>query len=241
MNSFNHYGLGSIGDWLYGSVGGLATDPAAPGFRRIVVRPDAGRHARRREPRPSRPTTATARSSWRRDDGAAAARRDGPRQHRRRGARAARGRRARPRGRRGRLAARGRRDSSAANPTRSSTRSAPGSYRFVVADGTGGPGEPGGPGQTRWARQTGRTGQRRRQNRAADRRRDRAAGADRRVAAPRRVRYRMSEPARVRIAVEQRLRGRWRELRATTVARTCRLEPLDAAGRGTWPPTRHRA
>ncbi|MDO8210455.1 family 78 glycoside hydrolase catalytic domain [Conexibacter sp. CPCC 206217] len=42
MNSFNHYGLGSIGDWLYGSVGGLAPDDAAPGYRRIVVRPTPG-------------------------------------------------------------------------------------------------------------------------------------------------------------------------------------------------------
>ena len=31
MNSFNHYGLGSIGDWLYDEVGGLA--PAAPGLQ----------------------------------------------------------------------------------------------------------------------------------------------------------------------------------------------------------------
>ena len=31
MNSFNHYGLGSIGDWLYDEVGGLA--PQDPGYR----------------------------------------------------------------------------------------------------------------------------------------------------------------------------------------------------------------
>ena len=37
MNSFNHYGLGSIGDWLYDEVGGLA--PAAPGYKRLRVQP----------------------------------------------------------------------------------------------------------------------------------------------------------------------------------------------------------
>jgi alpha-L-rhamnosidase len=42
MNSFNHYGLGSIGDWLYDSVGGLAPDDSAPGYRRMVVKPATG-------------------------------------------------------------------------------------------------------------------------------------------------------------------------------------------------------
>ena len=32
MNSFNHYGLGSIGDWLYDDVGGLA--PAQAGYKK---------------------------------------------------------------------------------------------------------------------------------------------------------------------------------------------------------------
>jgi alpha-L-rhamnosidase len=40
MNSFNHYGLGSVGDWMYQNVGGIA--PAAPGYRRVVVRPRPG-------------------------------------------------------------------------------------------------------------------------------------------------------------------------------------------------------
>ena len=40
MNSFNHYGLGSIGDWLYDEVGGLA--PAAPGYKRLRVQPSTG-------------------------------------------------------------------------------------------------------------------------------------------------------------------------------------------------------
>ncbi|OJF12589.1 family 78 glycoside hydrolase catalytic domain [Couchioplanes caeruleus] len=40
MNSFNHYGLGSVGDWLYRSVGGLA--PAAPGYQRLLIAPKPG-------------------------------------------------------------------------------------------------------------------------------------------------------------------------------------------------------
>ena len=40
MNSFNHYGLGSIGDWLYDEVGGLA--PAAPGYSGCACSPSTG-------------------------------------------------------------------------------------------------------------------------------------------------------------------------------------------------------
>ncbi|WP_030440468.1 alpha-L-rhamnosidase [Actinoplanes subtropicus] len=40
MNSFNHYGLGSVGDWLYRSVGGLA--PAAPGYQQLLISPTPG-------------------------------------------------------------------------------------------------------------------------------------------------------------------------------------------------------
>jgi alpha-L-rhamnosidase len=42
MNSFNHYGLGSIGDWLYDDVGGLAPDDAQPGYRHLIVKPSVG-------------------------------------------------------------------------------------------------------------------------------------------------------------------------------------------------------
>ncbi len=38
MTSFNHYALGAVADWIHRTVAGLA--PAAPGFRRIVVRPE---------------------------------------------------------------------------------------------------------------------------------------------------------------------------------------------------------
>ncbi|RCG32873.1 rhamnosidase [Sphaerisporangium album] len=42
MNSFNHYGLGSVGDWLYRSVGGLGADSADPGYRRLTIAPRPG-------------------------------------------------------------------------------------------------------------------------------------------------------------------------------------------------------
>ncbi|MEV7966193.1 family 78 glycoside hydrolase catalytic domain [Sphaerisporangium sp. NPDC088356] len=42
MNSFNHYGLGSVGDWLYRSVGGLGPDARDPGYRRITIAPRPG-------------------------------------------------------------------------------------------------------------------------------------------------------------------------------------------------------
>ena len=42
MNSFNHYSLGSVGEWLYRDVAGIDTDPAAPGYARIVIRPMPG-------------------------------------------------------------------------------------------------------------------------------------------------------------------------------------------------------
>ena len=40
MTSFNHYALGAVTDWLHRTVAGLA--PAAPGYRRIEVRPRPG-------------------------------------------------------------------------------------------------------------------------------------------------------------------------------------------------------
>ncbi|MDT5041509.1 MAG: alpha-L-rhamnosidase [Actinoplanes sp.] len=40
MNSFNHYGLGSVGDWLYRTVGGVA--PASPGYQKILIAPKPG-------------------------------------------------------------------------------------------------------------------------------------------------------------------------------------------------------
>jgi alpha-L-rhamnosidase len=40
MTSFNHYALGAIADWLHRVVAGLA--PAAPGYRRLMIRPCPG-------------------------------------------------------------------------------------------------------------------------------------------------------------------------------------------------------
>jgi alpha-L-rhamnosidase len=40
MNSFNHYSLGSVGEWLYRYVGGI--DAGTPGYGRIVIRPRPG-------------------------------------------------------------------------------------------------------------------------------------------------------------------------------------------------------
>jgi alpha-L-rhamnosidase len=40
MNSFNHYGLGSVGDFLYRQVGGLG--PASPGYGSLLIAPKPG-------------------------------------------------------------------------------------------------------------------------------------------------------------------------------------------------------
>jgi alpha-L-rhamnosidase len=42
MNSFNHYSLGSCGEWLYGSVAGIDLHPAAPAYKKILIRPRPG-------------------------------------------------------------------------------------------------------------------------------------------------------------------------------------------------------
>jgi alpha-L-rhamnosidase len=39
MNSFNHYAYGAIGDWMYRVMTGIDTDPEAPGYKRIVIKP----------------------------------------------------------------------------------------------------------------------------------------------------------------------------------------------------------
>ena len=42
MNSFNHYSLGSVGQWLFQTVAGIDSDPTQPGFKHIVLRPQPG-------------------------------------------------------------------------------------------------------------------------------------------------------------------------------------------------------
>ncbi|WP_245574155.1 family 78 glycoside hydrolase catalytic domain [Amycolatopsis nigrescens] len=66
MNSFNHYALGAVADWMHRTLAGLA--PAAPGYREITVKPvpDAAlTHASARHSTPY----GDASVAWRRDDG----------------------------------------------------------------------------------------------------------------------------------------------------------------------------
>ncbi|MEU0569903.1 family 78 glycoside hydrolase catalytic domain [Nonomuraea sp. NPDC005983] len=42
MNSFNHYALGSVGDWLYGRVAGIDQEPGSVAYRRLLLRPAVG-------------------------------------------------------------------------------------------------------------------------------------------------------------------------------------------------------
>lgn len=39
MNSYNHYAFGSVVAWVYREVAGIDTDPASPGFHRLIVHP----------------------------------------------------------------------------------------------------------------------------------------------------------------------------------------------------------
>ena len=66
MTSFNHYALGAVADWLHRVVAGLA--PAAPGYRRLAIRPRPGgglTHARARHRTPY----GLAESAWKIDGG----------------------------------------------------------------------------------------------------------------------------------------------------------------------------
>ena len=42
MNSFNHYSLGSCGEWMYDTAAGLGMDRSVAGFKKIVFRPTPG-------------------------------------------------------------------------------------------------------------------------------------------------------------------------------------------------------
>jgi alpha-L-rhamnosidase len=42
MNSFNHYALGAVGDWLYGRVAGIDQQPGSVAYRRLLLRPTPG-------------------------------------------------------------------------------------------------------------------------------------------------------------------------------------------------------
>lgn len=43
MNSYNHYAYGAVADWVYQVAAGIRTDPAAPGFQRVIVEPHPDR------------------------------------------------------------------------------------------------------------------------------------------------------------------------------------------------------
>jgi len=42
MNSFNHYSLGSVSEWLYRHVAGIELDEEVPGFKQFIIRPSIG-------------------------------------------------------------------------------------------------------------------------------------------------------------------------------------------------------
>jgi alpha-L-rhamnosidase len=42
MNSFNHYSLGSIGNWLYGHVAGIDQQPGSVAYGELLLRPTVG-------------------------------------------------------------------------------------------------------------------------------------------------------------------------------------------------------
>ena len=43
MNSFNHYAYGAVLAWMYRNVAGIASDPATPGFKRLILAPKPDR------------------------------------------------------------------------------------------------------------------------------------------------------------------------------------------------------
>jgi alpha-L-rhamnosidase len=67
MNSFNHYALGSIGEWLYEGVAGLAQAPGSVGYRDLVIRPRLGELTWARATYES--VRGTVRTAWTREDG----------------------------------------------------------------------------------------------------------------------------------------------------------------------------
>ena len=42
MNSFNHYAMGAVAEWIYRTIGGINPDPDSPGFRHFIIRPQPG-------------------------------------------------------------------------------------------------------------------------------------------------------------------------------------------------------
>jgi alpha-L-rhamnosidase len=42
MNSFAHYALGSVGEWMYATILGINPDPSVPAFKHFVLHPQPG-------------------------------------------------------------------------------------------------------------------------------------------------------------------------------------------------------
>jgi alpha-L-rhamnosidase len=42
MNSFNHYAIGAVGEWMWRVIAGINPDPDEPGFSNVVVSPVPG-------------------------------------------------------------------------------------------------------------------------------------------------------------------------------------------------------
>jgi alpha-L-rhamnosidase len=42
MNSFNHYSLGSVGEWMFRYMAGIEADPTDPAFRHHIIKPQPG-------------------------------------------------------------------------------------------------------------------------------------------------------------------------------------------------------
>jgi alpha-L-rhamnosidase len=42
MNSFNHYAIGSVGEWMYKTILGINPDEAHPGYKQFTLHPRPG-------------------------------------------------------------------------------------------------------------------------------------------------------------------------------------------------------
>lgn len=42
MNSFNHYAIGAVGEWMYKVIAGIRPDTSAAGFSRFIIQPEPG-------------------------------------------------------------------------------------------------------------------------------------------------------------------------------------------------------
>jgi len=42
MNSFSHYALGSVGEWMYRTIAGINPDEHSPGYKHFIIRPRPG-------------------------------------------------------------------------------------------------------------------------------------------------------------------------------------------------------